>query len=60
MKLKDFIEALTEAGWEATSDAQHEGIKSLHEQIFPVVSGLEEDVQDLLSEIHWLQTGERY
>ena len=45
MKLQDFIDELVKAGWEATGDAQHKNIKYLHQQLFPVIAQLEEDLE---------------
>tara|TARA_R110001599_G_scaffold173340_2_gene365147 strand:- start:4798 stop:4968 length:171 start_codon:yes stop_codon:yes gene_type:complete len=45
MKLDDFINELQKAGWQAVSDAQHENIKYLHRQLFPVIADLEDDLE---------------
>lgn len=46
MRLKDFIEAMYEAGWRDNCDAQHLGIKALHKQLFPVIAEMEEEIED--------------
>lgn len=47
MKLEDFIDALYKAGWQATTDAQHEKIEKMWRNLFPVVAELEDDLHDL-------------
>lgn len=46
MRLKDFIEAMHDAGWRDSCDAQHYGIKALHKQLFPVIAEMEEEIED--------------
>ena len=47
MRLNEFIESLDSAGWQGTSDAQHKRIAELHKKLFPVVSKLEDEIEDL-------------
>ncbi len=47
MKKRQFIDAVGCAGWEATHDAQHEGIEALWRQLFPVQAEVERVVKAL-------------
>jgi len=51
MKLEDFIDALNEAGWQATTDAQHEKIEKLWRKLFPLAAELEDDIQILVERL---------
>ena len=51
MRLNDFVNELHEAGWDATSDAQHHGIEDLHKKLFPVIAELEKENFELYCEI---------
>jgi len=52
MRKQEFIDALYEAGWEATSDAQWSGAEKLHAKIFPTVAMLEGERRELLEDGH--------
>ena len=54
MKKQDFIDALYEAGWDSTADAQHSEIEKLWASIFPCVAALEVEVQDLQEDVERL------
>lgn len=47
MKFDDFSRAIWTAGWRPECDAQYDGLKNLHRQLFPDVAELE----DVLDEI---------
>ena len=43
MKFDDFVNALYDAGWGSSSDAQHSRIKELWRKLWPVIADLEEE-----------------
>lgn len=45
MRFDKFLDALHEAGWRSTADAQHTGIYELWKQLFPSVYELEKSWQ---------------
>ena len=52
MRKDDFIEALEAAGWRPVLDAQHTEIEKLWRQLFPVVAGLEDELNDVISAVN--------
>ena len=54
MKLEDFIEALYKSGWDSPDDAKHTKITELHKKLFPVISALEYEIEDLRVDLRYL------
>jgi len=52
MKRQEFIDALYDAGWESTRDAQWNGAKELHRKLFPSTAALEDEQRGLVEEAH--------
>jgi hypothetical protein len=46
MRFDDFLKALESAGWSATRDAQHEKIKELWRNLWPVLAELEQELYE--------------
>lgn len=57
MRLQEFINALTNAGWRDTNDAQHEQIAFLHESLFPTVAALEGELLEANEDIDRMVKG---
>jgi hypothetical protein len=52
MRSQQFIDALNEAGWRPTHDAQHDQIIELWAKLFPTVAELELEIEDLNTDIN--------
>ena len=50
MRYSDFEDALKKAGWQATLDAQHAGLRQLWEKAFPLHAKIE-DLEDTLGKV---------
>lgn len=53
MRFDKFLDALHEAGWRSTADAQHTGVYELWKQLFPSVYELEKELADCQ---HFMET----
>lgn len=58
MRLHNFIDALYEAGWRSSCDAQHSEIKELYAKLFPALAELEEELESAQSYIKALEQKE--
>lgn len=56
MRFDKFLDALHEAGWRSTADAQHTGIYELWKQLFPSVYELEKELVDCQQAMQELAT----
>jgi hypothetical protein len=52
MKRQQFIDALQEAGWEATHDAQWSGADKLWRKIFPSVAAIHDEMNSEIEVAH--------
>ncbi len=47
MRFQDFVDAMHKAGWRSINDAQHDGIRKLWRELFPVIARLEDDLNEI-------------
>jgi hypothetical protein len=52
MKRQEFIDALYEAGWEASHDAQWSGAGKLWRKIYPSVAAIQDEMSDAIEAAH--------
>jgi len=52
MKKQEFIDALIDAGWQSTNDAQWTEIEKLWRKLFPTVAALNDEMIEAVKDAH--------